>query len=174
MKKFIIAALLLFPTLSYAQGIEMGFGIGVPLTSRNITTDALVDSLGVVRATRTLDAGPQILLEFHKAFKVKELGIGPMIGFLPKIDFGTVTNAESEQPIGAGIGILVKVPSKTKQHFNIGVLWVVTAPVQKVDSQWVDGFQAPRASVSGLPLEVQFSRGSTNRLMIVATVSGLF
>ena len=179
MKKMILVVLVLIfcflgmASLVCAQGIELGVGVGVPVSSRNIVTEAMIDSFGVVRTARTLDAGPQILVEFHKTFKASQLGIGPMIGFLPKVDFGTVTNAETEQPVGAGLGVLVKIPSKTKQHFNIGVLWVVTSPVQQIGPEWREGFQAPRGA-SGLPLPPQFTRQSVNRLMIVTTISGLF
>lgn len=179
MKKLILVMLALIycvlgmAALVKAQGIELGVGVGVPISSRDITTEAVVDSFGIVRTARVLDSGPQILVEFHKTFKAGQMGIGPMIGFVPKIDFGTVTNAETEQPVGAGVGLLVKIPSKSKQHFNVGVLWVITAPVSKVDAAWQNGFQAPRG-VSGIPLPPQFTRSSVNRLMLVTTISGLF
>lgn len=176
MKKVLLAflAAITIAAPTYAQGIELGIGITAPLTGRSIVTTASIDDLGIVHATRTLDTAPQIVIEFHKTFKAGKLGIGPMIGFAPKIDFGTVSNLETEQPLGAGFGIAVQIPSPRKQKFNVGLLWLITSPVTQLSPDFVDGFQAPRTSISGPPLPLSFERHSVNRICLTLTVSGLF
>jgi hypothetical protein len=182
MKAFILAALvaLAIPSAALAQekkeeksGIEFGVGITAPLTQRNIITEAHNDTLGVTRVDRALDGSPQILVELHKTYKVnKSLAVGPMIAFTPKIDMGLTSNTATEQPLGAGFGFIVQIPSKLKQHINVGAMWLITAPVDQLAPGWQDGFQAPRNGQFGLPMNPEFTRASVHRICLVMTVSG--
>lgn len=160
-------------TATRAGGIEFGIGVGVAIAGRDIATSAAVDSFGVTHVQQTLDEGPQLFLDIHYDFPVGKMGVGPVIGVFPKIDFGTVTNAETEQPVAGGLGINLRLPTKTKQHFNVAFLWAITAPVTTLDPAWADGFQAPRG-INGLPLPPSYTRKSINRFMVVATISNIF
>jgi len=185
----LIILCLLIPSLTYAQnavvvaqpapvaeetgGIEFGIGIGVALSGRNIATFAENDTFGITHVTKTLDEGPQLFLELHYDFPVGKLGVGPVIGVFPKIDVGTVTNSETEQPVAGGLGMMLRFPTGTRQHFNVNFLWAITAPVFVMHEQWRDGFQAPRG-VNGLPLQPEFTQQSVNRFMIAVSISNIF
>lgn len=177
MKKwFLSIALLLtvFVSPSFAQGLEVGIGVALPTTGRTIVTGAQVDSFGILRANSTLDSGPQLFVEIHKPFKVGEkFAVGPMIAFTPKIDLGTASNTQTTQPIAGGVGIAFQVPSKLKQHINIGVAYMVTQPIVQLADGYADGFQVPRGS-NGQPLGVQFKTASLSRIMLTMSVSGWF
>ncbi len=171
----LLTLLVLFITIPnmYAQGLEFGAGFGVAMMGRNIPTFATVDSLGVTHITTTLDEGPQLFLELHYDIPVGSMGIGPVIGVFPKIDLGSVTNLETEQPVSGGVGLMVRLPFNSKQHFNLNFIWAISAPVSQVDGRWLNGYQAPRDS-SGLPIQPQFIRQSNNRLMFAFSVSNIF
>jgi hypothetical protein len=163
----------LVPATARAQGVEFGVGIAAPVTNRDVVMAAKLDGLGVVRATRSLDASPQLFGELHKVFKVgPKLAMGPMIGFTPAVNLGITSNDQAEQPVGAGFGLLLQVPSKLKQHINVGVLWLITAPMPQMATGWLDGYQAPRTGQFGTPIEPEFKRASLNRVMLTMTVSG--
>lgn len=165
-------ALTLIATTVSAQ-VKMGVGIALPTFARNIPIEAhLAD--GVVKVDRTLDASPQILIEVHRSFKMgTKFGLAPMLGFCPKVDFGLSQNTSGEQPLGAGLGMLVATQAGQKHYVNLGLMWLVTAPVTQLDPMWADGFQAPRSRFD-LPLDPQYRRGSVSRVMVVMTISGLF
>lgn len=154
-------------------GIEFDIGIGVALTGNSLATFASNDTFGVTRVTQTLDEGPQLFLGIHYDYPVGKMGFGPIIGVFPKIDLGTVSNAESEQPVAGGLGVLMRMPTNFKQHFNLAFMWAITSPVPVMNDQWRDGFQAPRG-INGLPLQPEFTQKSVNRFMLVITVSNLF
>lgn len=165
--------LLALPSIAHAQ-IQLGLGLGAAVVGRTIPTSGHVDSAGVVTIDSTLDSSPQIVVEVHRTFKVaSKLGIGPFLGFAPKVDFGTTSNAGSETPLGAGFGFLVSTNAGAKHRINIGAMWLVTAPVTQVNPDWRDGFQAPRTS-QGIPQDIRSFKGSVNRLMLTLTVSGIF
>lgn len=167
-----LAVLLLASPVS-AQ-IQLGVGMGAPIVGNYIPTTGHVDSAGVVTIDSTLDSSPQIVVEVHKTFKVHEkLGIGPYLGFAPKVDFGTASNSQSESPIGAGMGFLVSTSAGGKHRLNIGLMWLITGPVVRVNPAWRDGYQAPR-SLQGIPLDIRTERSSANRVMLTFTMSGMF
>lgn len=169
----IIAIVLMLASPVYAQ-IQIGVGLGAPIVGNYIPTTGHVDSAGVVTIDSTLDSSPQIVVEVHKTFQVHEkLGIGPFLGFAPKIDFGTASNSQSESPIGAGMGFLVSTSAGGKHRLNIGLMWLITGPITQVNPAWRDGYQAPR-SLQGVPLDLRTERGSVNRVMLTFTVSGMF
>lgn len=165
---------LALPALAAAQGIEVGVGLASPITGRQIVTGAQVDSFGVLRANAKLDSSPQLFVELHKPFKLGEkFAIGPMVGFAPRVDFGMVGNTEAVQPVAVGFGVAVQIPSKLKQHINVGLAYVATGPVTQLADGYADGFQVPRGA-NGTPLGVQFQSKSLSRLMLTFTVSGWF
>lgn len=169
----VIAAIIFAASTAYAQ-VEVGLGLGAPLTAANIPTEAHLDGSGIVHVDKTLDASPQIMVEVHRVFKMNEkYGVGPFIGFAPKIDFGLATNNQTEQPIGAGFGMLTSIHAGQKYRLNVGLMWLITGAVKQVDPAWQDGFQAPR-NRQDLPMDVGHVTKSTNRILLTMTVSGLF
>lgn len=174
LKRFLLTLLLLaFASPSFAQ-VQVGLGLGAPITNRSLVTAAHIDNAGIVRADETLDASPQIVIEIHRTFKLKEkLGFGPYIGFAPKIDFGTSSNVGSATPLGAGFGLLLSTNAGAKHRLNFGAMWLITTPLTQVNPAWRDGFQAPRSN-QDVPQEIRVEKGSVNRLMLTMTVSGIF
>ena len=174
MKKLLLTGLFLLTISSsaFAQ-IKLGLGLAVPLSARNIVVTAHVDNAGVVHVDKTLDASPQILVELHRTFKVnKDYEIGPVVGFCPKIDFGSASNSNTEHLVGAGFGLVITKPVSDKKYINIGVMWIVSSPVSQVNPEWREGFQAPRTN--NIPLDVRTRINSVNRIMFTMTISGLF
>lgn len=166
-------AMLLTATSAFAQ-VEVGLGLGAPITARSIPTSAHIDNAGTVRVDETLDASPQIVIEVHRTFKLREkLAFGPYLAFAPKIDFGTSSNIGSQTPLGAGFGLLLSTNAGAKHRINFGGMWLITTPLTQVNPAWRDGFQAPRSS-QDLPQEIRFEKGSVSRLMLTMTVSGIF
>lgn len=191
-KKFIILLplLLMTYTSAYAQGarvvatvqpapkqkaeIEFGIGMGVALTNSATAVEAVVDSFGVTHVTKTLDEGPQLFLDVHYDIPIgNKMGFGPVLGVFPKVDFGSVSNTETEQPVAGGLGMMLRMPTNTKQHFNLVFLWAISTPSNVLNEQWKDGFQAPRG-INGQPLPPEYNHSSVHRFMLVGTISNLF
>lgn len=171
---FALALVFLTAVPSFAQGIEVGVGVAMPVTNTDLATGAQVDSFGVVRVNSRLDSSPQLFVEMHKPFKLgPKFAVGPMLGFTPKLDLGMASNNESVQPVAAGIGIILQIPSKLKQHINVGVVFMRTAPIVQLADGYADGFQAPRGA-NGAPLGIQFQEKSLSRVMLTMSVSGWF
>lgn len=176
MKKFMLAfAMVLLTAVSAsAQGIEVGIGLAMPVTGTEVVTGAQVDSFGIVRANSTLDSSPQLFLELHKPFKLgPKFAVGPMLAFAPKVDLGLTSNDQTLQPVAVGVGVAFQIPSKMKQHINIGVAYMKTSPISQLADGYADGFQAPRGA-NGQPLGIQFKQASLGRLMLSVSVSGWF
>lgn len=170
---FVVACLV--PLKVQAQGIEFGLGLGAPIGSKSVVMEAKVDGSGIVRATRTMDSSPSLVVELHKPFKVgPKFAIGPMIAFTPSFNLGVSSNETSEQPVRAGFGVAIQIPSRLKQHINVGVLYAITPPISQLAPGWADGYQAPRSRLSDQPLPPEFIRGSVGQVMFVMTVSGFF
>jgi len=168
-----ILAVCSLPTRASAQ-VQVGLGLGAPVVGRVIPTSGHIDNAGVVTIDSTLDSSPQIVVEVHRTFKMaQKVGIGPYLGFAPKVDFGTSSNSGSETPLGAGFGFLVSTDAGAKHRINIGAMWLITAPVTQINPAWRDGYQAPRSN-QGIPQEIRTEKGSVNRLMLTLTFSGLF
>ncbi|KKM88454.1 hypothetical protein LCGC14_1258540 [marine sediment metagenome] len=167
-------ALLALPTTASAQ-LGIGFGIAAPVGGGSIATGAVVDSAGVVRVNRTLDATPRILIEVHKAYSLpnSEVQVGPAMGIAPIFDTGLSTNIGSERGPGIGFGGLVSLPVGETRRFNIVVLYMVDTPTLRLDGAFRDGFQAPR-DFNDQPLDPTFRTQSNRTLVLGFTVSGLF
>lgn len=175
MKRVIgLLAVFLLAAVPASAQIQMGFGLGAAVMNRSVSTEAHIETGGVVRVDRLLDASPQLIIEFHRSFKVSQNhGVGPMIGIAPHINFGSATNAETEQPVGAGFGGVLSTAAGGKHRINIGLMWMITAPLYRVDDAWKDGYQAPRGA-GDVPLQPRVERRSVNRLMLTMSVSGIF
>lgn len=169
----VLALVIVASGSAFAQGIELGVGLGAPIGGNNVVMDAQIDGSGVVRATRTMDSSPSLVVELHKPFKLgPKFAIGPMIAFTPSFNLGVSSNETSEQPVRAGFGIAIQIPSRLKQHINVGVLYAITPPITQLAPGWADGYQAPRSGINGFPLPPEFIKGSVSQVMFTMTVSG--
>lgn len=165
--------LLLSASPAFAQ-VQVGIGLGAPVSGRYIPLDGHIDSTGEVTIDRTLDSSPQLVVQVLRTFKLKEkLGVGPFLGFCPKVDFGTSSNTSAETPLGAGFGFLISTNAGAKQRINFGLMWLITPPMSQVNPAWRDGFQAPRTS-QGIPQDIRLEKSSVSRIMLTMTVSGIF
>ena len=164
-------------TVSKQAEAQLGFGIGLaaPLSGRNIATDAELFGGGIVHVTQRLDASPQLLGEFHYAFKINDkVGVGPAMGFMPRVDFGSASSLEKESPVSAGFGMVVQCGmGSRKQKLNFGIMWAISVPIDQVGDLWQDGFQAPR-TLQDIPIVPQIEHKSVSRVMFTMSVSGIF
>ena len=170
----VVVAALAFPTPAAAQ-LGIGFGIAAPISGGSIATDAAVDSAGVVRVNRTLDATPRILIEVHRSYSLpgSEVQVGPVMGIAPIFDTGLSTNIGSERGPGIGFGGLVSLPVGETRKFNIVLMYMIDTPTLRLDGAFQDGFQAPR-DINDQPLDPTFRTQSNRTLVLGFTVSGLF
>lgn len=178
MKKLMLVAIVLLVSRApvFAQGLGVGVGFGVPVIGQDVITLAHNTPEGVVVGDRFLDASPQLLLEIHRAFKMKptsKVTLAPAFVFLPKIDFGLAGNADTTQGIGAGFGFQLGFTAGGKRSLNMGAAWIIQQPVPTLAPAWRPGFQAPRGrnDESQAP---QYEDKSPRRLILYFTISGLF